>query len=210
MLKRGRFMLVFYAVFLLGIGAVILLLLLSFSINVLPEDSEIYQACPAFFDWFRVTMGSSLYQTLLVFLFGTVLFLMGYSILKILISRGRKAKFISIRNSLGEIRISLAAVEEFIQKCGVKIEEVRDVRSKIKTKKSEVRVYSRVSIWAGSNVPDIADNVQEKIRKSMEELLGVETKVRVYVSIDRIMPQRPAKDDGVEAPQGTQAHPYRS
>lgn len=194
MILRDKMMLFVYAFILIAFGTFILLLLAGFSANFITEDSWICQNFPELIEWFRNTMGNTLYRTLLVFLVGVILFLMGWNIMRSLGEKKWKGKVITIHNPMGEIRISLSAVEDFIQKCGVRLSDVRDVRSKIKSRRNEVRVFSRLSIWAGGNVPDIADRVQESIKQNMEELLGSNTKVLVFVSIERITPRGAVKE----------------
>ena len=201
-------MLVLYALILLALGGIVLGLLVGFSAGFITADTWLYRQYPDFMNWFHHTMGSSLYPTLLVFLIGLLLFLMGYNILRMLTDKSWRGQIISINNPLGEIRVSLAAVEEFIQKCGVRLADVREISSKIKPRRGEIRVYSRVSLWSGSNVPEIADRLQAMIKQDVESLLGPQTKVKIFVSVDRISPKGGSKNISSEPEKTMQ--PYRS
>jgi len=85
-------------------------------------------------------------------------------------------------NELGEVRISLDAVENLVVRVARHQRGVRDVRALAGLSDGRVRVYLRLWVGADVAVPEVGQAVQREVARQVREVMGVEVaEVRVYV-----------------------------
>jgi uncharacterized alkaline shock family protein YloU len=110
---------------------------------------------------------------------GLVSFFLVYSDLR----EERERLAISIPNPLGEVKISAEAIETFIRKEVEKMEEVKEIRSRVIAGKKGVQILSRVSILGGRNIPETTDKIQSLIKDSTQNILGIPEieEIKVFV-----------------------------
>ncbi len=110
---------------------------------------------------------------------GLFSFVMLYSDLR----EDRERLAISIPNPLGEVKISAEAIESFIRKEVEKAEEVKEIKARVVMGKKGVQIINRVSILGGRNIPEVTDKIQNIIKDSTQNVLGIPEveEIKVYV-----------------------------
>ena len=104
---------------------------------------------------------------------------------------------ISIPNPLGEVKISAEAIESFIRKEVEKMEEIKEIRSRVMVGKKGVQIINRVSILGGRNIPEVTDKIQSLIKDSAQNVLGIPEieEIKVFVrEITRPKKEEPSKE----------------
>jgi len=124
--------------------------------------------------------------------FGLVLFLISLVFfvisLKLLFLRRKRATLTGtlIKNTeLGMIRVSITTLDTLVQKAVRGFGEVKDVRSLVVAEADGIRVRLNMQLMPDSNIPDISQAVQKKVKEYVESTAGIVVK-EVYVYIDNI------------------------
>lgn len=75
---------------------------------------------------------------------------------------------------LGEVRIAREAVEHLIQRVARQVRGIRDVRPRVAI--AADAISARVRIWVSPdvNIPGLAGQLQEELRRAVREVVGVE------------------------------------
>lgn len=84
--------------------------------------------------------------------------------------------------SLGEIRVSLDAVENFVRKVARQVQGVRDVRAHVHLSPGGLRTFVRITVSPDISIPSLSNEVQTSIKTYVRNVVGVEVaEVSVYV-----------------------------
>lgn len=85
-------------------------------------------------------------------------------------------------SDLGEVRISIGAVENLVRKVARQVKGVRDVRGWVIPGGGRLNVRLRAVISPDVSVPDVSGNIQNSVRDCLKNVVGVEAgEVRVFV-----------------------------
>lgn len=106
-------------------------------------------------------------------LLGALLFVSSVRLLY-LAFRGRRAgRQVVHETELGDVRISLDAVENLVQRVSRQIKGVRDVRPHVALTPDGVEADVRVWVAPDVCIPDLARQIQEEVRRSVQTVVGV-------------------------------------
>lgn len=100
------------------------------------------------------------------------------------IGNAKKEKVVTISGTLGEIRISLYALEDYIKRICIKESFIKAAYVKILLKRKNIITKIKADIWSGYNIPEIVSKIQTNVRAFLESdlNLGEENEVEVYIS----------------------------
>lgn len=85
-------------------------------------------------------------------------------------------------SSLGEVQISLRAIENLIEKAGRQVEGVRDLGARVESGEGGIQVLLRGSVSPEVSIPEISDRLQNIVRRHVHSVVGVEVEqVKVHV-----------------------------
>jgi uncharacterized alkaline shock family protein YloU len=101
---------------------------------------------------------------------------------------------ISLQNPEGEVRVSLAAIEEFLKRLEGEFEQVREMKPKLSVTKKGLEINVRLTLEPDTNIPEVTARVQGTIREYIEGVLGIKDVASVKVLITKIA----HKEKGVE------------
>jgi len=84
---------------------------------------------------------------------------------------------------LGDVHVSLDAVENLVEKTARHIRGVRGVKVAVQHNDAGVAVMLKIVVSPDSNIPAVTDEVQQRISASIKNTVGVEpTDIRVMVN----------------------------
>lgn len=106
----------------------------------------------------------------------------------------RWERLIILRNPLGEVHISLAALEDLGRVVKGDVPGLRDVKLRISASRRGLKVVARVSLLAGDDLGAVTEAVQAAIRKRLQQVLGAEQDVRPRVVVGRVVPRGEDED----------------
>lgn len=92
---------------------------------------------------------------------------------------------ISFSNPGGEVKVSISAIEDFItRKVLGEVKAVKSIRCEAIPEGKGIRVTNRVVLWSEYDIPTVSSNIQDLIKRYLQDTIGVEKVglVKVYVS----------------------------
>jgi len=86
-------------------------------------------------------------------------------------------------NEMGEINITLPAVETLVKKAALQIKGVRDVKPAIKCTPNGIAVFLRTSMQPGTIIPQSGGELQTKVKSFLEQTAGLDiVEVKVLIT----------------------------
>ena len=124
----------------------------------------------------------------LLMLFIEIIFL-GLSLMFLLsgVKSEKDKKSVSKYNNVGEIRISLSAIESIALNASKKIAGIRDNKAYVTKQGDHVSVYIKTIVMPDVNIPALLEDIQLKVYKSGVETSGIAGK-EVKASVETYIP----------------------
>ncbi|MCK5654823.1 MAG: alkaline shock response membrane anchor protein AmaP [Candidatus Aureabacteria bacterium] len=119
---------------------------------------------------------------------GIGLILSALCVLFSFVSRKKTPRSIAYSNPEGEVTISVQTIQDLVEKVSFEFEEVKSISSSVKTSKRGITIVLKLLIWAGTNVPSVAHQIQKVIKEKAQAILGVDNISAVEVNIVKIVP----------------------
>ncbi len=101
--------------------------------------------------------------------------------------RRQKKRYITYDSGSGSVSISDNAVREYIRKLSGEFGMVVSIEPKIRTERDAISIDLDVKLVAGSRIPEISQALQERVRESLREGLGIADVKEVKVRIQEIV-----------------------
>lgn len=85
-------------------------------------------------------------------------------------------------SSLGEVQISLKAVENLVVRAGQELDGIRDVSARVESGTDGISVYIKGSVYPEVSIPQLADRLQSLIKQHVRNVVGAEVEhVRIHI-----------------------------
>jgi uncharacterized alkaline shock family protein YloU len=97
----------------------------------------------------------------------------------------RKGGTVIRENEMGEVRISLSAIENLVRKVVRQVEGVRDVRAAVAVPPTGLVVHARVSVSPDVAIPEVSDDIQTSVKNYVNNIVGINV-IEVRVLVDNI------------------------
>ncbi|HOP99382.1 MAG TPA: alkaline shock response membrane anchor protein AmaP [Acetivibrio clariflavus] len=97
----------------------------------------------------------------------------------------REKKSISKVNNVGEIRISLNAIENIALSASKKISGIKDTKAYVRKLGEDVSIFIKAIVLAETHIPTLSEELQVKVKKAVEETSGINVS-DVKVSVENI------------------------
>lgn len=110
----------------------------------------------------------------------------------------RKEDSISIVNEMGELKISLRAVEGFVKRLCRETPEVSDASVRVAQGKKGLDITGKITLSSVVNVPDIAKRIQLKVREEVQHVLGVTNVKRINFHVKKLHYKKRKVDDSAD------------
>lgn len=110
-------------------------------------------------------------------------------------SPGYPRRAVRHQTDLGEVFVSLDAIESLVRKVARQVSGVRDVRAKVQNYQGGVAVFLKATVSPETNVPDASKDMQKTLRSYIKNIVGVDlTDSRIYVENITSEPRRSRVD----------------
>jgi len=95
----------------------------------------------------------------------------------------------------GPIRISLRAIEDYLDKYFAEKPVASSIRTRVSASKDQkmLRVRASISVWSEQHLKNAGETVQQEIMRCLKEGLGLESVGDVFVSVDKIVVSKSPK-----------------
>jgi len=102
--------------------------------------------------------------------------------------QGENARFVTFRSKDGQVSISVRAIREFLQRVASEFAAVKDMHCSIRSRRNSLSISVDLRVTADEYVPELCQTLQERIRESLREQLGIPRIGGVVVRIREILP----------------------
>jgi uncharacterized alkaline shock family protein YloU len=111
--------------------------------------------------------------------------------------RKSKETFIDFQSDEGSVGISTQAIQDFIERVGKEFAAVKSIESKLMQGKSGLDIAVGVRVLSGNKIPELSQVLQQRIRESVRESLGLEEIGKITIQVKEIIgaPDKPATPD---------------
>ena len=122
---------------------------------------------------------------------GTVMALLGLHNISLLFRRRGKKGFVVQKTEHGELSISIHAMENLVQKCVDKHEELTVVSNRIENNRDGVVVDLRIGLANGVSIPLVVSSLQKQIKQYITSCSGIDVQeVKVEVETASIKAEK--------------------
>ena len=117
-----------------------------------------------------------------VALIGALFFSVSTRLIAVAFTRRGGGQPVVHETSMGEVRISLDAVENLVRKTARAIKGVREIKAVVSHGKDGLHVFLSGTISPEVSIPDVSEEIQSAVRQYVKRVVGVElTEVRLEV-----------------------------
>ncbi len=109
----------------------------------------------------------------------------------------RKEAFIDYQSEEGNVGISTKAIQDFVARVGREFAAVRDIDTRLIHGKGALDIAVSVSVVSGNKIPELSQVLQQRIRESVRESLGLAEIGKITVQVKEIVgaPEKHASSD---------------
>jgi len=119
---------------------------------------------------------------------GVILFTLGIYVFISTIKLQPRVKSVEVDRSLaGEVSITISAIKIIIMKAVKKVDGIKDIKPVVSNGRDGLEVYLHMMINPDVSVPELSKNVQDVVRKSLEDIGGLKV-AEVKVLVDDLSP----------------------
>ncbi len=158
-----RVLLAFYAFCLAVISAILMLITLK---------TDFFETIYRYLDEGIFSNGSP-GPRIAMFIIALLFFVLSLMFLFSGMKSNKDKKAVSKHTNIGEVRISLNSIENIALNASKKVNGVRDTRAFVWKHEDSVAVNIKMVVMPDMNIPAISADVQERVKKSVEESSGI-------------------------------------
>ena len=127
------------------------------------------------------------------------------------ISMRRWERTVVLHNPLGEVMISLAALEDIGRQARGDVAGVKDLKVKVLPHRRGLKATVRVVLYSDANVPSTTEAIQESVRQRLLDVVGEGQDIRPRVMVSKVVFRGPEDPDDllVYRPYGRARRPPR-
>ncbi len=109
--------------------------------------------------------------------------------------RRKKETFIDFQSEDGSVGISTQAIQDFIERVGKEFAAVKSIESRLIQGKGNLDIVMGVRVVSGNKIPELSQVLQQRVRESVRESLGLEGIGSITVQVKEIVgaPEKPAQ-----------------
>ncbi|MEN8254606.1 MAG: hypothetical protein ABFR33_03960 [Verrucomicrobiota bacterium] len=104
----------------------------------------------------------------------------------------KKESFINFHSDDGSVGISTMAICDFIERIGHEFAAIQNIDSKLIQAKGGVDIALSVKVVSGNKIPELSHVLQQRVRESVRESLGLEEIRNITIKVQEIVGE-PAK-----------------
>ncbi len=112
----------------------------------------------------------------------------------------QKDTFINFHSDDGSVGISTKAICDFIERIGKEFAAVKNIDSKLIKAKGGIDIALGVKVVSGNKIPELSHVLQQRVRESVRESLGLEEIRNITIKVQEIVgePTHPVDSEPTE------------
>ena len=112
-----------------------------------------------------------------------------------------KNSFIKFDSDDGSVGISTQAIQDFIERVGKEFAAIKSIESTLHKNKNSLDIAISVKVVSGNKIPELSQVLQQRVRESVRESLGLEEIGNITIQVQEIVGE-PAKHVAEDTPPG--------
>ena len=104
-------------------------------------------------------------------------------------------KIIAFDNPSGRVTVSLVAMEDIIQRMLTRLPEIKKVYPNITASKKGLAISVKLFLQSEVNIPELSASVQSRIKRKVQDMIGIDQPLNITVYIGRIFSDSLKKKD---------------
>ena len=109
-----------------------------------------------------------------------------------------KDGFIDFESNDGSVGISTKALRDYIDRVAYEFAAVKHVNTKIISRRNGLNFILKLKIKAGSNIPELSQIMQQRVRESVRDSLGIEEVENIAINVQEIVNQENESKENIE------------
>lgn len=98
-----------------------------------------------------------------------------------------KDAYIDFQSDDGNVGISTKAIQDFIERVGKEFAAVKSIDSNLRQDKGALDIALHVSVLSGNKIPELSHVLQQRVRESVRESLGLEEIRNITIQVKEII-----------------------
>ena len=103
------------------------------------------------------------------------------------VQASRRERTVVLQNPMGEVMVSLPAIEDFDRILRGKIEGLKDIRGRVVDTRRGLRVSARITVLSDYSIAEVTQKVQNAIRHYVQETLGIDQDINPAVIVTKVV-----------------------
>lgn len=99
----------------------------------------------------------------------------------------KQAAFINFQAEDGSVGISTKAIQDFIERVGKEFGAIKSIQSALIQKKGALDIAIKMKVRSGHKIPELSQMLQQRIRESVRESLGLEEIGNITIKVQEIV-----------------------
>ena len=99
----------------------------------------------------------------------------------------KKNSFIKFDSDDGSVGISTKAIQDFIERVGKEFAAIKSIESTLHKNKNTLDIAISVKVLSGNKIPELSQVLQQRIRESVRESLGLEEIGNITIHVQEII-----------------------
>jgi uncharacterized alkaline shock family protein YloU len=121
------------------------------------------------------------------FLTGLILLLVSLLTIYLAIRGDSLSPTLMVTTETGNVVVSAAAIEDFIERVGRGIDGVKDLKPDLTLTSIGWKLDVRVTMWSDRSIPDLRKRIEDQIKFQMLNLIGSEKIQQLNIHVVRIV-----------------------
>ena len=103
------------------------------------------------------------------------------------IEKRRSERTVVLESPLGEIMVSLGAIEDFSRVVKNQVKGVKDIKGKVISTRKGLKVTAHVTLFSDRSVAEVTQEVQEAIIQYIQYTLGIANEIKPTVIVSKVL-----------------------
>ncbi|MDD5084987.1 MAG: alkaline shock response membrane anchor protein AmaP [Candidatus Omnitrophica bacterium] len=118
---------------------------------------------------------------------GLIFIVIGLTLAKIVVKRGRSDDALMLEGTAGKIRISVDAIEDIARKVLKKFLLIKEYRVRTHISDRHLEIKIRLVLWAGGNIPSLVNELNAELSNRLTKVLGLKDDIEIKVDVAKVL-----------------------
>jgi hypothetical protein len=100
---------------------------------------------------------------------------------------GRRDRTFKIESPYGEVKISIGAIEDYINNIKSELAGVKEIKPRVYLRKGKLKIYIRVSLYSDNDIGDLSVLIQNGIKVYLSNIIGEEMIGSIKLFVNKII-----------------------